>query len=163
MAQLIALVVAMDEQQVIGYRNQLPWSMPADLHRFKAITMGKPIIMGSHTFTSIGKALPGRQNIVLSRQVDFEAPGCEVVSDITSALALVQDAPEVMVIGGARVYAQCLALADRLYLTMIEHRFTGDTYFPAIDWPQWKIVAEEAGVVNDKNLYPHRFLVAERQ
>ena len=162
MTQHIALVVAMDEQRLIGYNNQLPWYLPADLRRFKAITMGKPIIMGSHTFTSIGKALPGRRNIVLSTRADFIAPECDVVPTVETAFALVKDEQEIMIIGGTRVYEQCLAHADKLYVTIIEHRFIGDTYFPAIDWTQWKIITEEQGIVDEKNPYPHRFIIAER-
>jgi len=162
MAQQIAFVVAMDEQRVIGYHNQLPWHLSADLRRFKAITMGKPIIMGSHTFTSIGKALPGRRNIVLSTRTDFVAPECDVVPSLDAALALVEDEKEIMIIGGARVYEQCLPRADKLYVTIIEHRFLGDTYFPAIDWTQWKIITEEQGTIDEKSPYPHRFIVAER-
>jgi len=162
MGQQLALIVAMDAQQAIGYHNQLPWHLPNDLSHFKVLTLGKPIIMGSRTFTSIGKALPGRRNIVLSRQADFIAPDCDVVSSLEAALALVPDESEVMIIGGAHVFEQCLPRADRLYLTLIDHQFLSDTYFPAIDWTQWKIITEEQGIIDEKNCYPHRFIMAER-
>ena len=138
---MISLIVAHDKNRVIGYNNAMPWHLPGDLQYFKAVTMGKPIIMGRKTFESIGRPLPGRRNIVITRNSDYRAQGIETVSSLQEALRLVGDEPEIMVIGGEQIFTQCLPIADRLYVTLINHEFEGDTYFPQYDG--WKMVSAQ--------------------
>ena len=134
---MISMIVAHDRNRVIGYENDMPWHLPGDLQYFKQVTMGKPVIMGRKTFESIGRPLPGRRNIIISRNADYTAAGIEVVSSVDAALKLVEGGEEIMVIGGEQIFTQCLPLAERLYITLIDHEFTGDTYFPAYEgWQQ---------------------------
>lgn len=134
----LSLIVAMDENRLIGSGNRLPWHLPADLAYFKRTTMGKPIVMGRKTYESIGRPLPGRRNIVVSRNAGLGAAGVEVVAGIDAALDLCADADEVMLIGGASLYQQTLARAERLYLTLIHHAFEGDTWFPEFESGHWR-------------------------
>ncbi len=136
---LISMIAAMAHDRIIGYKDQLPWHCPADLKRFKQLTMGKPIIMGRKTHLSIGKPLPGRRNIVLSRQVDCpKTTGCDYFHDLQTALSSC-DCDEVMIIGGASIYDQCLPLANRLYLTLIDTKVKGDTSFPQWQDNEWQV------------------------
>jgi dihydrofolate reductase len=135
---LIAIIAAMDRNRLIGDGDRLPWRLPADMRRFRALTMGKPIIMGRRTHESIGKVLPGRRNIVLSRNPDFQAPGCVVVADLDEALGVCDDADEPMVIGGAQLYAEALPRAHRLHLTLLHGSFSGDAWFPEYDHRRWR-------------------------
>ena len=130
---MISLIVAHDENRVIGYENDMPWHLPGDLQYFKKTTMGKPVIMGRNTFESIGKPLPGRRNIIITRNASYVAEGAEIVSSLEEAIALVKDVEEIMIIGGQQIFDLALPLADRLYITHIHHAFKGDTYFPAYD------------------------------
>lgn len=134
---MISLIVAHDKNRVIGYENDMPWHLPGDLKYFKEMTMGKPVIMGRKTFESIGRPLPGRRNIVITRNAAYEAEGIELAPSLEAALALVRDVEEIMVIGGEQIFTQALPLADKLYITLIDHEFVGDTYFP--DYPGWKL------------------------
>lgn len=127
---MISLIVAHDKNYVMGYENGMPWHLPGDLKYFKEMTMGKPIIMGRKTFESIGRPLPGRRNIVITRNTAYEAEGIEVVGSLEAALEMAKDAPEIMIIGGAQIFELAMPLADRLYITLINHEFKGDTYFP---------------------------------
>lgn len=138
----ISLVVAMSRNRVIGINNQIPWRIPEELKHFRALTWGKPIVMGRATHESIGRALPGRHNIVLTRNSDYRAAGCTVVENLAAAWREAA-AEDVMVIGGAEVYAQTLPLADRIYLTWVDGDYEGDTFFPAYDETQWKEVSSE--------------------
>ena len=138
---MISLIVAHDKNRVIGYENAMPWHLPGDLKYFKETTMGKPVIMGRKTFESIGRPLPGRRNIIITRNKEYTYEGIETVHSLEEALTLVQGAEEIMVIGGEQIFTQALPLADRLYITWIEHEFTGDTYFPA--YPNWQVVSEQ--------------------
>ena len=140
---LIAIVAAMDLNRLIGDGDRLPWRLPADMRRFRALTMGKPIIMGRRTHESIGRALPGRRNIVLSRNPEYRAPGCEVVASLEQALGTCEDADEPMVIGGVQLYAAALPRANRMYLTLLHGSFTGDTWFPEYDHRQWRELSRE--------------------
>lgn len=158
----ISLIAALDRNHVIGAGGEIPWHLPADLRYFKATTMGKPVVMGRKTYESIGRPLPGRQNIVLTRQSDYEAPGCIVVHSLPDALAAAGSAPELMVIGGATVYRAFLPLADRLYLTYVDAVFHGDTCFPPFDPDAWQVVREEQHPPDARNPYPYRFVVLER-
>ncbi|HSI91251.1 MAG TPA: dihydrofolate reductase, partial [Adhaeribacter sp.] len=136
---MIALVVAMAENRVIGKNNQLIWHLPADLKHFKNLTTGHPIIMGRKTFESIGKPLPNRTNIIVTRQEDFSAEGCLVAHSLNEALMMAQQLDsDIFVIGGAEIYRQAMFLADTIYLTEVHHSFDGDTFFPEIDTVLWQ-------------------------
>ena len=154
----LSLIVAMDENRLIGNDNQLPWHLPADLAFFKRTTMGKPILMGRKTFQSIGRPLPGRRNIVITRDRNFVAQGCELSNSIDAALALCGDAEEVMLIGGASLYEQTLERADTLYITRIQHAFNGDTWFPEFDESDWKTANLQDRAADDSNPYPVSFV-----
>jgi dihydrofolate reductase len=154
----LSLIVAMDENRLIGARNQLPWHLPADLALFKRTTMGKPIVMGRKTFESIGRPLPGRRNIVITRDSAFQAPGCEVCHGIDAALAICGADDEVMLIGGASLYQQTLALASCMYITRIHHRFSGDTWFPEFSADSWRIEEEQSFAADESNPYAFTFV-----
>ncbi len=143
MPELIAIVAAMDRNRLIGDGDRLPWRLAADMRRFRALTMGNPIIMGRRTHESIGKVLPGRRNIVLSRNSGYRAPGCVVVADLDGALGVCDDADTPMVIGGAQIYAEALPRAHRMYLTLLDGSFNGDTWFPEYDHRQWREIFRE--------------------
>ncbi|NYT46409.1 MAG: type 3 dihydrofolate reductase [Candidatus Methanofishera endochildressiae] len=158
----LSLIVAMASNRTIGLDNQMPWHLSADLKKFKKITMGQPIIMGRKTFESIGQPLPGRQNIIISRNPDYLQPGCLVFNDIDSALTSCTDIEEVFVIGGATLYEATLARADRLYITEIQKEFSGDTWFPEINQEQWQVVSRE-DINNDSSVdFSYSFMVYER-
>ena len=160
---LISLIVAMAENRVIGRGNQMPWHLPADLRHFKSVTLGKPVIMGRKTFESIGRPLPGRRNVVISRNANWHADGVESVNSLDAALALVQDADEVMIIGGGQLYREALPLAQRLYLTHIELPVSdADTWFPDYSQYQWQQCAEELHDPDEKNPYHYRFETLDR-
>lgn len=158
----ISLVVAMDRKGVIGAGGKLPWHLPADLRRFKQITMGKPILMGRRTHESIGRPLPGRENIVITRDRGYRAPGCTVLHDVESALAHCRDAEEIMVIGGAELYRQLLPRADRIYLTEVQAEVSGDTHFPEWKRGEWREIAREEVRADESNRYPFALLVLDR-
>ncbi|QNF17487.1 type 3 dihydrofolate reductase [Aeromonas jandaei] len=155
----ISMIAAMAHDRVIGKDNQMPWHMPADLAHFKRVTLGKPVLMGRKTFESIGRPLPGRRNLVISRNPDYQADGIEVVGSVESALTLLADneVAEVMVIGGGHLYAELLPKADCLYLTRIELEVEGDTRFPAFADEQWQCVEREVHQADEKNPHPYRF------
>lgn len=154
----ISLVVAADEKNGIGKNNQLPWHLPADLKHFKTLTTGHPIIMGRKTFESIGKALPNRRNIVISRQSTYLAEGVEVVSSLPDAFYLCKDDNEAFVIGGAQIFEQALPLASILYLTVIHHQFDADTFFPKIDMANWIKAESSSHEPDEKNIYSYSFI-----
>lgn len=159
----IAMIAAMAANRVIGRDNQMPWHLPADLKHFKAVTLGKPVLMGRKTYESIGRPLPGRRNVVISRQSAPDNSQVEWVSSIEQALALVADIPEVMIIGGAEIYRQCLPLATRLYLTQIELDVAGDAFFPDyLAAAEWRELSNEYFAANAENQLAHRFLTLER-
>ncbi|MDO8663439.1 MAG: dihydrofolate reductase [Candidatus Wildermuthbacteria bacterium] len=140
---LVSIIVAMGNNRVIGRNNKLPWDLPEDLEHFKKMTLGKPVIMGQRTFESIGKVLPGRTNIILTKDDNFNQTGCLVAHSLEEALSLAKDAKEVMICGGSSVYRQFLPLADRMYLTMVEGDYQGDAFFPEFDWSDWQEVERE--------------------
>jgi dihydrofolate reductase len=158
----ISLIVALDRNRLIGSGNALPWHLPADLAYFRKTTLGKPVIMGRRTHASIGRPLPGRDNIVVSRDPALRAAGCTVVASIDAALAAAGAADEVLVIGGASFYAQLLPRATRLYLTWIDAEFAGDAWFPEIDPADWRVMRSEAHAADEHNPYAYRFEVLER-
>ena len=155
---IISLVAAMDSNRLIGVSNQLPWRLPADMRRFRAVTMGKTIVMGRKTHESIGKPLPGRTNIVLTRSATYRAEGCCVVGSISDAFDACSGIEELVVIGGANVYEQTLAQVTHLYLTTIHHAFEGDEYFPAFAAQAWQETNRENFDADDKNAYAYTFV-----
>ncbi|MBF9255380.1 dihydrofolate reductase [Pontibacter sp. 172403-2] len=161
---MIAIVVATDENNVIGKDNQLIWHLPADLKHFKQITMGHPMLMGRKTFESIGKPLPGRTSIIITTQQDYTAEGCIVVHTIQEAIdkALALD-EQVYIIGGAEIYKQALPLVDTVYLTKLHHTFDGDTYFPELKEAEWQMVSEEKHAPDEKNKYSYSFIELRRK
>jgi dihydrofolate reductase len=158
----VSIVVAMAANRVIGNNNQLPWHLPADLKHFKQTTMGKPILMGRKTWESIGRPLPGRTNIVITRDESYAAPGCLVVHSIEAAMQAAAQQDEVMVIGGAEFYRQVLPRADTIYLTRIHQDFEGDTFFPELDEAEWQEVARVDCDADDRNPYAYSFIRLER-
>jgi dihydrofolate reductase len=160
---MFSLIAAMDRNRAIGLNNRMPWHMPADLKHFKAVTMAKPIVMGRKTYESIGRPLPGRRNIVLTQQSDLLIAGCEVVTSIAAMQELLGNEPEVMVIGGANLYQQLLPLSQRMYLTMINHQFEADAYFPEWSAEEWQEVARETHPADEANPYPYSFVTLERR
>lgn len=162
---ILSLLVAADEQNVIGKDNKLPWHLPNDLKYFKNLTWGMPILMGRKTFESIGKPLAGRQSIVITRNQDWQHEGVEVVHSVEEAIqkARDKDIKEVFVIGGAEIFATSLAQADRIYLTRIHHSFEGDVYFPKLPEGEWSLVKSHLSPKDEKNPYDHTFQVWERK
>ncbi len=160
---MISIIAALAQNQTIGINNRLPWHLPADLQHFKKLTLGKPIIMGRKTYESIGKPLPGRRNIVISRNPQFTAPGCEVVPSLEAALTLTDSVEEVMIIGGAQLIAETLPLADRLYLTLIHQDFEGDCFFPDWNPQQWQQINREDHPADAANPYAYSFITFVRQ
>jgi len=158
----ISLIAAMDEERLIGAHNSLPWRLPADMQWFRKHTMGKPIVMGRNTFASIGKPLPGRQNIVLSRNRKLKLDGCSIIHSLDGLQKTAADADEVMIIGGGEIYALALPLADRLYLTTINSTFEGDAWFPEFDEAEWSEVFREQHAAGDANAWPYCFRILER-
>jgi len=159
---ILSLIWAMDENRLIGSNNALPWHLPADMQWFRRQTMGKPVLMGRKTFDSIGKPLPGRQNIIMTRQRGLAIEGCTVVYSLAEALAAAGDAEEIMVIGGAEIYARLLPAARRLYMTRIEHAFEGDSWFPEFDASDWREMHSERQGADEKNAWPCSFTILER-
>lgn len=157
---ILRLVVAYAQNRCIGKDNQLPWHLPKDLAHFKALTLGHPIIMGRHTWESIGRPLPGRLNIVISRNPDFEAPGATVCHSLAQALQHTADQPVVCVIGGAQIYQQALPMAHEIYATEVKQVVAGDAFFPALDqqWQETKRQPQptENGFAYDFVRYEHR-------
>ena len=158
----ISLIAAMAHDRVIGANNQLLWHLPSDFKHFKSVTMGKPVIMGRKTFESIGRALPGRLNIIITRNSHYQSDDCVVVHSLAEALAEVSHVTEVMIIGGAEIYSAAMDEADMLYLTYVDAQFEGDTYFPEWDPREWQEVSREAHPPDVKNPYPYTFVTLMR-
>jgi dihydrofolate reductase len=157
------IVVAVSENDVIGRRNQLPWRLPADLKRFKAVTMGHPILMGRKTYESIGKALPGRANIVLSRSETFAPADCVVVSTLEAARREARGDAGLMVIGGAQIYKECLSFVAKIHLTLVHTRIEdGDAFFDAWRGTEWRETYRELHAADEKNSIAYTFLTLER-
>ena len=159
---MFAIVVALAENNVIGDNNQLIWHLPADLQFFKKITMGKPIVMGRKTFLSIGKPLPGRRNIVITRDKNFSISGLEIFHSVEEVLVSFDAQQEVMIIGGAEIYRQFLPFVSRLYITRVHEKFSGDTFFPQFDYSEWKLISSEFHAKDQKNIYDFTFEFYER-
>ena len=163
---VVSFIAAMGANGVIGREGQLPWTLPGDLKRFRATTWGKPIIMGRKTFDSLGRALPGRTNIILTRQHDFHASGCRIAKSPTEALEIARSetAEEAFVIGGSEVFQAFATRCDRLYLTIVDGEFEGDVFFPMsiLESQPWKIVHEESCPCDERNPFRSRYQVLQR-
>lgn len=161
---IISLLVAADEGNVIGINNTLPWHLPEDLLYFKNQTWGLPILMGRKTFESIGKALPGRTSIVITRNKDYNAEGAIVVHSIAEAVAKAEElsAKEIFVIGGAEIFETSLPQSGRIYLTRIHHRFEGDSFFPAIPQDSWQKISSRYSGADEKNAFPRSYEIWEK-
>ncbi|HTV52023.1 MAG TPA: dihydrofolate reductase [Steroidobacteraceae bacterium] len=162
MAPLISLLVAASDNDVIGRDNALPWHLPDDLRRFKSLTLGKPMLMGRRTFESIGRALPGRTSLVLTRSSEWQRPGAQVVRSLDEALAAAGAAPELVVIGGAEVFALAWRYASRLYLTRVHACLSGDTHFPPLDAREWRETEREWHPADARHAHAITFSVLER-
>lgn len=158
---LVSLVVAVSSNNAIGKNNQLLWHLPADLKHFKQITTGHTVFMGRKTYESIGKPLPNRRNIVISKSIK-EIPGCGVVPSLEEALLLPGKNEEVMVIGGAAIYALTLPRADRIYLTRVHQKFEADTFFPEIDPKKWQETQREDFLADEKNPFAYSYITLNR-
>jgi len=159
----ISFIVAMDQNRVIGRNNRLPWHLPADLAFVKKTTWGHPVLMGRKTYESIGRPLPGRTNVIFTRNRDYRAEGCEIVHTVEEAIAKFDgEGKELFILGGAEIYRLFLPIADRIYATEIAHEFEGDTFFPEIDPEIWREVSRQKGIRDEKNPYDYDFVVYER-
>jgi dihydrofolate reductase len=157
------LVVAVARNGVIGRDNKLPWRLPDEIAYFKRVTMGHPIVMGRRTWESIGKPLPGRKNIVVTHQRDYQAPGCTVVHSLDEAWKAAGDADEVCVIGGTTLFEESLPIADRIHYTEVEGDVDGDTFFPPFDRSQWEAREVERHPADERHPYAYRILVMDRR
>jgi dihydrofolate reductase len=158
----VSIIVAADERGGIGRDGGLPWHLPGDLKRFKALTMGKPIVMGRRTWDSIGRPLPGRRSIVVSRQDGLAIEGAEVFGSLAAALLALGDAPEACVIGGAEVYRQALPRADVIHLTRVHALVDADTFFPPIDAAEWEEIAREEQPADERHAHACSFVTLQR-
>ena len=158
----LSIIVATDEEGLIGKDNDLPWKLSADLQYFRRVTMGKALIMGRRTHESIGRALPGRKNIVITSDQEYESDGCTISFSVQQALQECENIEEVMVMGGASLYKQFLPEASTIYLTLVHARLSGDTWFPDWDKNQWQVLSEEKFSADEKNEHPYSFIVYKR-
>ncbi|QIL38136.1 dihydrofolate reductase [Pedobacter sp. HDW13] len=160
----ISIAVAVGENYAIGKNNQLLWHMPADLKFFKQTTSGHTVIMGRKTFDSVGRPLPNRRNIIITRDTELKIEGVEVVNSLDEALAITKtEEKPVFIVGGAEIYRQALPKTDRLYLTTIHHNFDADTFFPDFDRSEWTVISSEPYKADEKNKYDYTFEVLERK
>jgi len=157
----VSMIAALGNNRVIGLNNKMPWHLPADLQFFKKTTLGSPIIMGRKTYDSIGCPLPGRLNIILSRDESLKIDGCTIVNNFHDALEAAKDFDEVFITGGAYLYSKFLDKAERLYLTLIDGEFEGDTYFPDYTQYRWKEISRVVNQADEINPYPYTFLTLE--
>lgn len=162
MAARVSLIAALAENRVIGRNNALPWRLPADLKRFRRLTTGYPVILGRKNYESIGRPLPERRNIVVTRDRAYRAPGCIVVDSLDAAYAAAGAAAEIFIIGGAELYAQTLARADRMYLTFVHAAVAGDTYFPPVALDEWTEIARERHEADADHAYAYSFVTYDR-
>jgi len=162
-APIISIIAAMAHDRIIGRDNRLPWRLPADLQHFKQITMGKPMIMGRKTWESLPGLLPGRPHIVVTRNPDYLAEGAQVVHSLEEGFDSAGEVAEIMIVGGANLYAQALSHARRMYLTQIDTHVEGDAWFPAFDTSEWRETGREGHVADEKNPYDYQFITLEKQ
>ncbi len=159
----ISMIVAMDQKGVIGRGSELPWHLSTDLKNFKKITMDKPIIMGRKTHESIGKPLPGRRNIIVTRNNGYQSEGCEVCHSLDEAIASCQDDDEMVIIGGSELYREALEVVSRMYLTEVHADVDGDVYFPAFDKGEWDLIIKDDVEADDNNEYPYTMSILEKR
>lgn len=159
----IYIVVVADENNAIGNNNQLLCHLPADLKHFKTITTGQTVVMGRKTFDSIGKPLPNRKNIVITRQTDLNITGCEIVNSLRHAMNQALPETDICIIGGAEIYKQAIDITDVIHLTRIHHRFVADTYFPEINSEIWQEISSEAHQPDEKNQFPYTFITYKKR
>jgi dihydrofolate reductase len=163
MAAILELVVAVDEQGGIGKNNQLLWHLPADLKHFKEITTGHPIIMGRKTYDSIGRALPNRRNIVISRQADLRIEGVEIADSLNNAIALAGNENKAFIIGGAEIFKQAMPFISTIHLTIVHHIFEADTFFEKPDPSTWEAIETETHQADEKNAYSYTFITYKKR
>lgn len=159
---MISLIAAMGRNRVIGQNNTLPWRLPADMRHFRRVTLGKPVLMGRKTFESLGRPLAGRTNIIITRDTTYAAPDCRVVHSVDEALMAASGSDEIMVLGGADIFAQFLPHAARLYLTCVHGDFDGDAFFPPYDPDAWVETVRTEQAADAENPYACSFLTLER-
>lgn len=160
---LISIIVALSENNVVGVNNQLPWKLSADLKRVKGLTMGHHIIMGRKTYESIGRPLPGRVNVVISRNPDFQAAGCTRAGSLSEALTISKSDSEVFIFGGGEVFREALPMVSRIYMTKVHHRLDGDTHFPQLNPHEWEEIERAEFKADEKNEYNYSFITLERK
>lgn len=160
---ILSIIVASAENLVIGRDNGLIWHMSADLKHFKQLTTGHTIIMGRRTFESIGRALPNRRNVVITRNKDYQADGCEIAESVEEALKMVETEDEVFIIGGGSIYRESWERADRLYLTWVHVEVEGDTFIPAIDSDKWEVICRQDFKADEKNEFDYSFVNYKRK
>ena len=160
---MISIIVAVASNGVIGDKNSLLWHIREDMVHFRTTTSGHPVIMGRKTYDSIGRPLPKRTNVVITRDANLTIEGCAVVHSLEEAVSMFDSAEEVFVIGGAQIYAQALPLADRIYLTVVGKEYEGDTSFPAFDYSQWTELSKEDYARGEEYEYPFSFITLERK
>jgi dihydrofolate reductase len=161
MSKSITIIAAMANNRAIGMAGRMPWHLPAELQHFKRATLGKPVVMGRKTWEAIGRPLPGRQNVVVSRQPDYAAPGCDCQTSLEAAIQLA-DGPEVMVIGGGELYRQALPIANRMVLTFVDCSPPADTWFPAWRADEWQEVSRERHPADENNPFAYEILELRR-
>ncbi|MGG1518549.1 dihydrofolate reductase [Paenibacillus oryzisoli] len=159
----IYLIAAMDSNRVIGKDNDIPWRIPNDWKYVNRITKGHTIVLGRRNFESIGRALPDRRSIVVSRDKGLRIEGCEMAHSVEEVLELCQDDEKVFIFGGEQIYRMFVPFVKKMYLTVIHHQFEGDTYFPEVDYSEWHEVSREQGVMDERNPYTYYFHVYEKK
>lgn len=157
---MVSLIVAHAAHNVIGFHNKMPWHLPKDLQHVKQLTSGNTIVMGRKTYESLGKALPNRRNVVLTRNTDLTLPDAEVIHSIDDINKL---DGKIFIFGGAHLYKDTLHLVDEMFITVIEERFAGDAFFPDYNLDEWDVISETKGTTDDKNIFPHKFLHLRRK
>ncbi|WJE54767.1 dihydrofolate reductase [Bacillus cereus] len=160
---IISFMVAMDENKVIGKDNKLPWHLPSELQYVKKTTMGHPLIMGRKNYEAIGRPLPGRRNIIVTRNMNYHVEGCEIAQSVEEVFELCKNEEEIFIFGGAQIYELFLPYVNKLYITKIHHSFEGDTFFPEMNMKEWKEVFVEKGVTDEKNPYTYYYHIYEKQ
>ena len=160
--QTISIIAAMGKNRELGYQGKMPWHLPADLAHFKELTSGHAIVMGRKTYESIGRPLPNRRNIIITRQQDYQAEGCEVVGSLEEALNIAGDR-EIFIVGGAEIYREAFPIVSKMYLTYVDGEFTADAYFPEWKQEDWQERERAAGVVDENNSVHHTFAVLQRK
>jgi len=161
-APVISLIVAMTENRVIGRDGDMPWRLSSDLKRFKRITMGHHIVMGRKTYDSIGRLLPGRTTVVISRNATYDDPNIRVARSLEEAIKIAGNDKEIFITGGAQIYELALPQVERIYLTRIHCELDGDTFFPKVDWEKWNLIEQESHTADEKNTFNYSFLTYQR-